>query len=298
MKKYIFSDLAMENQTNIDAKTMENIGNTSPEITHISEYITKIQVTLKNEQEAKSYGKRAGTYLTFSTQRLWETDNETFDLLEKNIAKELRKMILSALRRDRLDSSVSVLVVGLGNPMLTSDALGAETVRRVNVTRGLKSGGIKNKVGCSVSALATDVVGNTGIETSEHISSCAKCVGAQILIVVDALAARSCKNLGSAIQLTDTGISPGSGIGRNNKSVDKESVGADVISIGIPTVINSSTMIADLLQTNGIADTSCELEMVLKNNLDFFVSPKESDLLLKYSAIILSGAINLALRGE
>ena len=193
----------------------------------------------------------------------------------------------------------SVLTVGLGNRDITADALGPKTVDGLLVTRHIKEykPDIFEKIGQrEMSALCPGVVGQTGIETFELIEGAVKRVCPDLVIVIDALAARSVDRLATTVQISDTGIAPGSGIGNKRRRIDRESLGVPVLAVGVPTVVDSATLVYDALGRAGIEETSEELERVLENSRSFFVSLKESDVAVSESARLLANAINYAFR--
>jgi GPR endopeptidase len=150
---------------------------------------------------------------------------------------------------------ITHLVVGLGNSEITPDAIGPFSVRKLNVTRHLR--GIDEKLydtigRCEISALFPGVLGQTGIETVELIRGAAENAHPDVVLVIDALAARSCDRLAATVQLSDSGINPGSGIGNHRKAICRETVGVPVIALGVPTVVNSATLVYDALHKAGI----------------------------------------------
>ena len=149
----------------------------------------------------------------------------------------------------------------------------------------------------SLSALSPGVLGQTGIETLELLRGTVRSVRPDVMVVVDALAARSCERLASTVQISDTGISPGSGVGNHRAAINRETVGIPVIVLGVPTVVNSSTLVYDALEQAGIHEISPPLRHVLENGKSFFVSPKESDVITEAVSGLLSSAINTAFTG-
>ena len=147
---------------------------------------------------------------------------------------------------------------------------------------------------CQLSALAPGVLGQTGMEAADLIRGAVDAVHPDVVLAIDALAARSTERLASTFQLSDTGISPGSGIGNRRRAIDRASIGVPVISLGIPTVVDSATLIGDALRKAGIEDMDDRLRAVLENRRQFFVSPKESDLITAQTAILLTSAIEEA----
>ena len=191
-------------------------------------------------------------------------------------------------------------MAGLGNAELTADAIGPKTVGMLTATRHLREheGGLYRRLGCSsLSAMAPGVLGQTGIETLELLRGAVRFVRPDIVILVDALAARSCDRLAATVQISDVGISPGSGVGNHRSAITRESLGVPVISVGVPTVVNSATLVYDALTEAGIETIDDSLHKVLKSGRSFFVSPKESDVITHEVARLLSRSIALAFTG-
>ena len=140
------------------------------------------------------------------------------------------------------------------------------------------------------------VLAQTGIETVEMVKSAAQNVTPDLIIAIDALAARSCERLASTIQLSDNGISPGSGIGNMRKAINRENIGVPVLALGVPTVVDSSTLVYDALRKAGIEEVDGELSTVLENGRGFFVSPKESDVITKSVAHLLAQSLDNVFR--
>ncbi|MEE0968020.1 MAG: GPR endopeptidase [Clostridia bacterium] len=244
------------------------------------------------------FGKNAenGRYVTISAERLWEFEGEDRDSISTLIALEVRRLCKSAAGKN-IDKNFGVLVAGLGNSDITADAIGPLTVKNLTVTRHLKDiePKIYNYLGsCEISAFSPGVLGQTGIETVELIRGAAENSEPDVIIAVDALAARGCERIATVVQLSDNGISPGSGIGNTRKAINKETLGIPVISIGVPTVVDSSTLVYEALRKAEIDKIDSSLENVLKNGRGYFVTPKECDMISKKIASLLSDSISRA----
>lgn len=188
-----------------------------------------------------------------------------------------------------LPENGTILVIGIGNPDITSDALGPLAAQTVIATRHIfgelaKSTGLSDLRSAAV--ISPGVLGKTGIETGEVVLSLIKTIDPAAVIAVDALASKSVSRLGTTIQISDSGISPGSGIGNNRLRLNKETLGIPVIGIGIPTVVDAYTLVSDL--------TGREAEFDSERNL--MVTPKEIDLLAERGAKLIGMAINCALQ--
>lgn len=287
-KRYIRTDLAVENRTDLDYTAADGIQYSEEQ----NGNITTTALTVINEDGALSMGKPIGTYITISFPKLWLSgDNDTADTV-KAVSAALRNLI-----SESVNDIKSVLVAGLGNQYITTDAIGPQAVKNILVTRHIKASDPKLFQTLSrydISAIVPGVVGQTGIETFELIAGAVRTVKPDLIIVIDALAARSSDRLAATIQLTDNGISPGSGIGNNRRVLNRESLGIPVIALGVPTVVNSSTLVYDALDKAGITEISEPLKEILENGRNFFVSLKESDIAVESLSNVISEAINKA----
>ena len=254
---------------------------------------------LKNEDVAKECGKPCGKYLTIDCGRLHLLPRRSQMATERLLARELRAMSMQATGKT-IDDSFCVLVAGLGNASLTADAIGPATVAQLTATRHLREEevGVYRSLKCSaLAAFSPGVLGQTGIETQEIIKGVVRAVQPDLLIAVDALAARSCARLSSTVQLCDTGISPGSGVGNHRSELSKKTLGVPVIAMGVPTVVHSATLVYDALFEAGIEEIDHRLKSILEDQNGFFVSPKESDLITESFARLLSNAIGEVFTG-
>ncbi len=286
---YMRSDMAEECCDGIDlAENDRGLRLKEYEIRGIS--VTRLDVTSKEGSEA--IGKDIGSYITVNIGKIWLADEDGFNSAAEILAEELKKMALSLA--PKLDS---ILVAGLGNRYITSDSIGPLAVKGLNVTGHIKrlDPSLFDELSVlSVSAIAPGVVGQTGIETAELIHGAAKCCSPSLILAIDALAAKSIDRLAVTVQISDTGIAPGSGIGNTRTSIDKNSLGVPVISIGVPTVVDSSTLIYDMLNKAGITDIPDEMTAVLENGKSFFVTLKDADSAARETARLISRAMNLA----
>lgn len=254
-------------------------------------------VIIKDEKGAKAMQKPMGTYITIEAKKLQEKDEE----YHSQISEEIGKVILS-LVGDAKDQSV--MVVGLGNREITPDALGPWVVDNLFVTRHLiKEYGDefkkKNQLSC-VSALAPGVMAQTGMEAAEIIRGVMKEAKPSVILAIDALAARSVERLNTTIQISDTGINPGSGVGNNRKALNEESLGVKVIALGVPTVVDASTIVRDsmenMLVNQGFSEQEINtfLSEVTEHQTvhNMFVTPKNIDEAMKSISYTISEAIN------
>lgn len=292
MKKYIFSDLIMENA----AIKNTSCGNIDPD-EYSCEWKSGIEIcklNIKNGEASKRYSCAVGSYVTVYTDRLDRYDTFERDTISDIVADEIRALTQkNCAKRDI--NSLSVLIAGMGNREITPDALGARTVDLVRVTRHMQKfhPDYSNEVS-TITAVACGVLGKTGIESFELLKGIIDQIHPQLLIAVDALAAKSSSRVASVIQISDTGISPGSGVGNKLTEINQKTVGIPVIALGIPTVVSAATLVADALNDAGIQVVDKKMRGVLENYREMFVSPKECDLIVKSSAELLARAIEKA----
>ncbi len=253
-----------------------------------------------DEEAAKQFGKPIGQYVTVVCGNIRYLTREESDECAELLAEELRGLTLRLLGRTP-DAEMQVLAIGLGNQELTADAIGPLTVSKLTVTRHLREHETElfTALGCSsLSALAPGVLGQTGIEVLEIIRSAVNAIHPDLILVIDALAAGSCDRLATTVQFSDVGIVPGSGVGNHREAITEETVGVPVIAVGVPTVVDSATLVYDALELANIGEIDDSLQKVLENGRSFFVSPKESDVLVSHFTKLLSKAIGLAYVGE
>ena len=233
------TDLALEEQERFQEERVEIRGVEVHEWEQEQEGIRISQVIVKTEEGAAAMGKPVGRYLTLEAPRLAEKDND----FHKEVTKSLSEQILELLKLHHVEKT-SILVVGLGNQNATPDALGPKVLEHLQVTRQLSLEYGKEfceKHGYPIlSGLTPGVMAQTGMETAEIIKGVIKETCPGVVIVVDALAARSVQRLGVTIQLADTGIHPGSGVGNYRNSLTEDVLGIPVLALGVPTVVEIS----------------------------------------------------------
>lgn len=244
--------------------------------------ITVTHTVIETEDGSSFLGKPIGDYITVTLPAPPQSSSHPEDN-EKVVADEIRKLLPKKCE--------GILVLGLGNRDITPDALGPKTADSILATRHI-SESLADEIGLSnlksVAVISPGVLGQTGIETGEILAAVVNSISPSAVIVIDALAAKSIKRLGTTIQLSNTGISPGSGVGNARKEINSKTLGVPVISIGIPTVVEASTMIYDLTNTRYKDDTCGKM----------IVTPKEIDLIIEHSAKLLGFSINRALQPE
>ncbi len=237
-------------------------------------------IKVKGKEAENSIGKPEGDYITFEVPEFTNSARVTADDIEA-VKDELQRLLPNG----------TILVVGLGNTDITPDALGPKTASQILATRHIPND-IKKSVGLervrSVAVISPGVLGKTGIETAEQVLSAVKQIKPSAVIVIDALASRSILRLGRTIQISNSGISPGSGVGNSRKEISQKTLGVPVISIGIPTVVDANTIALDVF---GIQDAKSKAEYE-----QMIVTPKEVDLLIDRASEYLSLSINCALQ--
>lgn len=235
--------------------------------------VTRIQVL--DDVAARQLQKPCGTYITVEWDKHAE-DTDTHTAI---------KEALGAL----LPQRGTVLVAGLGNIQITPDALGPKTAARVLATRHI-SAELAEKIGLrglrSVSVLAPGVLGQTGIESMEIIAATVEKTHPDAVIAVDALAARSLGRLCRTIQISDTGISPGSGVGNSRAELSRATLGVPVISLGVPTVVDAATLVADLAGRQ------------IEDESGMIVTPREIDMEIDRASTLIGHALNCALQPD
>ena len=247
-----------------------------------------------SKESGKAFGKPAGNYTTISFGKISELSDPEFSSLGGLISSELALYTKRAAGKSP-GKELGILVAGLGNSGMTPDAVGPGTVARLNATSHLKKADpeLFGRLECSrLSAVAPGVLGQTGIETSELVRGAVESVHPDVVIAIDALAAGSCGRLFSTVQLSDSGIFPGSGIGNRRSELSLSSLGVPVIALGVPTVVDSSTLVLDALERAGFHDIPENLTSVLESGKSYFVAPKECDMLIKSLCRLFASAIN------
>ncbi len=239
-----------------------------------------------------------GRFVTVACGRITARGEGELPALSDLLSRELSAMAAEMLGR-AVTRGTRVLVVGLGNADMTPDAIGPGTVRRMTVTRHLRmydEALFASLDCCELSALMPGVMGQTGLESSELCRAAAELLHPELVVAVDALAARSCERLASTVQLSDRGIAPGSGIGNHRAAIDESTMGCPVMGVGVPTVVDSSTLVLDALTRAGMdPDTLPEdLVTVLESGRSFIVSPRDSDRMVELTCRLLSRALDMA----
>lgn len=292
----IRTDLALETKERFAEENVEVRGVEVKEDYNKEKDIRTTVVKIKTENGAKTMGRPQGNYITIEAPNLSIPDEDYHREVSEEIARHLRQLI-------DLKKEQSILVVGLGNSGITSDSLGPHVVENLHMTRhiireyGLN--GIGQEKMHRTSGIVPGVMAQTGMETSEIVEGVVAETKPDVVIAVDALAARSTKRLNRTIQITDTGIHPGSGVGNHRIGLTEENLQVKVIGIGVPTVVDAATIVHDsmahLLDALDEAEQKEFLEEMISPHLhSMFVTPKDVDETVKYLSFTISEGLNLA----
>lgn len=297
MNKYNRSDLALELNEEISDKSADNGIEISSNLCFEGR-IKETTIIINNEKGESLLGKPQGIYITIEGDVLEEDDESIHKIFSMALHENLKRIIGDCKR---------IFVVGLGNRHITPDALGPLVIDNLYVTRHLLHEGIIMD-SVEISALSPGVMAQTGIETIDILTALCKKINPDVIIAIDALAAREPSRLGRTIQICDTGISPGSGVGNNRVKIDKESLGAKVIAIGVPTVISVPAILNQAMdnvvnffmskpEIGKIKLTDEEKYELACNFLEeklvsMFVTPKNIDESVKRISYTVSEAIN------
>ena len=282
------TDLAVE----LARQTPQLPNGVSLEEEDFSQYVHTERVIVHNAQGEKALGKPVGTYITLYAPDLRDGEQEVVEDCAKALAQQLKAM----MKEGSVTPESPALIVGLGNRTVTPDSLGPRAVADVLVTRHLFSllpEKVDRRAGC-VAAIAPGVLGDTGLESGEVITALVKQIKPGCVIAIDALAAMSPQRLTTTVQLSDTGIAPGAGVGNNRPRLDKELLGIPVYAVGVPMVVHARTIVSDIVEQNGIRDA----QKMIESCEDLFVTPKDIDTLAVYCAKVLSVGLNMALHGD
>lgn len=317
IEKYsIRTDLALEEKERFESDNVEVQGVTLEEEYDEEREIKMTRVVIKTEKGAKTMGKPVGTYITLEAPNIAVPDEDYHREISEELAKIMRELIKEKSREYK------VLVIGLGNRQVTPDALGPYVADNLLITRHIIKEYGKYAMGEDqvnmVSAIVPGVMGQTGMETLEIIKGVVDETKPDFAIAVDALAARNTKRLNRTIQIADTGINPGSGVGNHRSGLTMETLGIPVIGIGVPTVVDAATIVndtmenllaaletSDMLKGVGVvlqgynAAEKYELikELISPHLNGMFVTPKDIDETIKRISFTISEALNILFAG-
>lgn len=306
------TDLASERRDlYCKANSIENeVKGIESEKEKINENILVERVKITNEEGEKAIGKPIGNYITIDIRNLRIAQDEDMEKYSNILSNELKKLIDS-----HVDKQGEILVVGLGNIYVTPDSLGPKVINNIEVTRHI----IKylpqyvEEGTRMVSAISPGVLGTTGIETVEILKGIVENIHPKLIIVIDALASRSIERISSTVQLSDTGIVPGAGVGNKRTEISEITLGVPVIAIGIPTVVETAVLVNDALDlfisrlqdeaksNNYLNELKIQdnyegiKEVLMPGDYNLIVTPKEIDDLIKNMTEVVAQGINLSL---
>lgn len=296
MNREIRTDLAIELRENAASGGRMN-GVRVKTVVNQDKSIRTTTINVINDEGAKNLGKDKGRYITIECRKMKEYEETIHEPLKREIADNLKGLMRGAK---------NVLVVGLGNRQVTPDSIGPLVVDNLYITRHLET---DFKSAVNLSAICPGVMAQTGIETVDIVKGICDKTETDLVIAVDALAAKSSRRLNSTVQITDTGISPGSGVGNNRKTLSEANIGVRVIAVGVPTVISVPSIIDDSLDEVAEAFNETYGRKIMKefderqryqiacslldeHLSDMFVTPKNIDELVKRISYTISEAIN------
>ena len=296
------TDLALEASESLKTKEGHLTGITVQEekLPDMDAVITKVHIETKNA--AKRMGKPAGTYITMEVPGLAEDDTGFHEKISNLLAEQIKEL----LEKNGSVAEKSIMIVGLGNRAVTADALGPKVIDHLSVTRHILNVYGKeaySQAVPSISAMEPGVMAKTGIETSEMVAGVVNKTKPDVLIVIDALAARSTKRLYTTIQISNTGISPGSGVGNHRNAINEEAMGIPVLAIGIPTVVDAATIVGDACEAwwhESLKEPGPfpeEVRKYFKDLKNMYVTTKEIDEIIECISYTVSEALNSALHG-
>ena len=286
-KDQVITDLALERM--VKGEKLQNIDGTSVD-TREEKFCKVTRIDILTDSAAQIVGKPCGRYITLEIQQEEELPCPS---LVKTLAEELKYILNDTIPK-------SVLIAGLGNRHIPPDSLGSRTIDKVAVSRKVAGyAGIPAEV--SVSAIASGVLGITGIETVEILKGIVNMIHPELVIAIDSLCARDIHKIANTIQITDTGINPGSGLGNNRMGINQETLGCPVVAIGVPMVVYARTIChnaIELLIRRTSENTSDEVIDSVMNELtdgtinQLVVTPKDIDALTNDISHIIASAMN------
>lgn len=246
--------------------------------------LTKVEIL--NQQGEAALGKPQGTYLTLDLTTFWQRKSDFFERAVRAVGSQLKTL---------LPEKGPVLIIGLGNSAMTPDAIGPLATDSVLITRHLISAMPRHFSGFRpVAVFRTGVLGTTGVESAEAVRGLVAEIQPAVVIAIDALASRRVGRVCTTVQLSDTGIIPGSGVGNHRAALNQDSLGVPVFSIGVPTVVDAATLAADLLEESGIRNIDEEQLRGSQQNL--MVTPRDIDAQVRDLAKVIGYGINWALQ--
>lgn len=286
------TDLAIENKEIYDSENKGKgveISGVEVETEKFRDIVGITRIKITDEHGSKALQKPPGNYITLEVEGAVDGAEEVKEAAAAALSNELKRMI-------RFHNKMKVLIIGLGNDKVTPDSLGPYTVSKVKVTRHyflMYDTNIDDEMSC-VSGFIPGVTGSTGMETADLIKSAARIAKPEVIIAIDSLAARNVNRISTTIQISDTGISPGAGTGNMRKQLNEKTIGIKVIAIGVPTVIDSKTLILDNL-FGFLKDPEGAEQYIDENGVPMIVTSTEIDQVIKDFSDIISNGINITL---
>ena len=288
-----------------------NIEGIETEEQEVNDKIKISRVKIINEKGAEAIGKPIGNYITVDIKKLKIADNDEIQKASESVTEELRKLI-----DEHTDKKGDILIVGLGNTYVTPDSLGPKVVKDMDITRHLLKYAPEyiDPETRPVTAIAPGVLGTTGIETMEIIKGIVDNIKPKLIIVIDSLSSKSIERISSTVQIADTGIVPGAGVGNARNEISQRTLGIPVIAIGVPMVVEAATIAADsidlfiekLQQEAKSNDYLNELrnvdkyemirEALIPKDYNLIVTPKEIDDLIENMKDVIARGINFAIQ--
>ena len=305
------TDLALE-RTNMyrKANKLDQIDGIDTDEENVSDNIKVSRVKITNENGEKAIGKKKGIYVTIDLKKFKLADDDEIQKASDILSKELKNILIT-----HISEKDDILVVGLGNVYVTPDSLGPKVINEIDVTRHI----IKylpqyiDENTRPVTAISPGVLGTTGIETLEILKGIVDNVKPKLLIIIDALASRSIERISSTIQISDTGIVPGAGVGNTRMELSESTLGVPVIALGIPTVVESAVLVNDCLdlligklqdeaksnvflnQLKEQDNYSTIKDVLVPQDYNMIVTPKEIDELIENMKDVVARGINMSL---
>lgn len=305
------TDLAIERRDLYrSANNIENeIEGIETEREENNENITTTRVKVTNEKGEQAIGKPIGTYITIDMKNLKIAGNDEIQQASEIVTKELKKLIDKHTNKEG-----DILIVGLGNVYVTPDSLGPKVVKDIDITRHLLRYAPQylEKDTRPISAIAPGVLGTTGIETMEVIKGIVENIKPKLIIVIDSLASKSIERISSTVQIADTGIVPGAGVGNTRNEISERTLNIPVIAIGVPMVVDAATIASDSIdlfieklqneaQSNEYLNQLKETnkydlirEALIPKDYNLIVTPKEIDELIENMKDVVARGINFA----
>lgn len=300
MSTQIRTDLALEAHENIERSATHLHGIEVHEEAFEEDQIQVTTVSITTKNAAKALGKPMGTYITLEAPNLDIPDEGSHREISSHLSDVIKSLIPD------FEKEKSILVIGLGNRDVTADSLGPHVIDNLCITRHIimeyGTAAYDKSHMHSVSSLAPGVMAQNGMETAEIIKGVIDQTTPDLVIVIDALAARTLHRLNRTIQITDTGIHPGSGVGNHRNALTRESLGTPVIAIGVPTVVDAATIVWDALEDFSekskhsidlrVFQNECSNTMLQELN-NMYVTGKDVDAIIKHLSFTISEALNM-----